>query len=233
MGRRIALIPARGGSKRIPRKNVKPFAGKPIMAWPMAAAKSCGLFDEVVVSTDDEDIAATARACGADRVLIRPKALADDHTALRPVLRQVITDLETGSEAVTELCCIYATAAFLAPADLVSGFSHLSDNDVDYSVSAVAYAHPVQRAFFENENGGVEMAYPEQRVVRTQDLEPHYHDAGMFFWGRRDAFFTDVSIYTAKSRLVVIPRERGIDIDEPEDWDSAELAFKIMQQTAL
>jgi pseudaminic acid cytidylyltransferase len=222
----IALIPARGGSKRIPRKNIKNFAGKPMLSWPIKAAKRSKLFNAIAVSSDDDDVLDIAESYGVDHLLKRPKYLADDITPLRPVIRQSIIEIEKKIGKIDNLCCIYATAALLVPDDLVKGYACLDNPSSNYSVSSAVYPHPIQRSFFRRVDGGLIMSNPEARNTRTQDLKDHYYDAGMFFWGRRNAFFSDKSIYTESSNIVVIPRLRAIDIDELEDWEMAESIFQ-------
>ncbi len=225
----VAIIPARGGSKRIPRKNIRNFAGRPIIGWPIKAALDSDLFDHVIVTTDDQEIRDVARECGAEAPFIRPDNLSDDYTGLRPVLRHAITEIEhITSRQASLVCCLYAASPFVQANDLAQGHTLLQSDDVTYAFAGAPYPHPVQRAVFLNEKGGVQMAYPELRATRTQDLKEHYYEAGMFFWGRRDAFFTDVPIFSDGARIVRIPRERAHDIDEPEDWEMAELAFQIL-----
>jgi N-acylneuraminate cytidylyltransferase len=228
MGRTIAIIPARGGSKRIPGKNIKSFSNRPMLGWPVEAANNSGLFDEIVVSTDAPQVAEIAKQQGASYVHKRSANLSDDHTGLRPVIRQAILDLEREGGPIDLLCCLYATAAFVTTEDLHRGRAALDDATVQYATASVRYPHPVERAYRMEDDGGIEMAFPEKRIVRTQDLQPHFHDAGMFFWGRRDAFFTDIPIYSSVARLIEIPAMRAIDIDEPEDWVSAEQLCGLM-----
>jgi len=229
----VAIIPARGGSKRIPRKNIRKFADRPIIGWPIKAALDCGLFDRVIVTTDDKEIAEVAIKCGAEVPFLRPDNLSDDHTGLRPVLRHAITEIEnTTSRKVSLACCLYAASPFVQASDLIEGHKFLQSSEVTYAFAGAPYPHPIQRAVFLDEQGGVQMAHPDLRTTRTQDLKEHFYEAGMFFWGRRDAFFTDIPIFSEGARIVRIPRERAHDIDEPEDWEMAELAFQILSRKA-
>jgi len=224
----IAIVPARGGSKRIPRKNIKPFGGRPMIHWPIAAALEVGLFDEVIVSTDDDEIAAVAEKAGALVPFRRPAYLSGDLTPTRGVITHAIADAEARHDRpVTMACCIYATAAMLRADDLRRGFEMLGDRPaLDFVFAAVGYAHPVQRALQRRDTGGVRMILPEHARSRTQDLPEAFHDAGMFYWGRRDAFMEDAPMFSPRSLPCMIPRERAQDIDTPEDWAFAETLFE-------
>ena len=228
---RIAVIPARGGSKRIPRKNIKPFAGKPMIAWPVGVALASGLFDHVLVSTDDEEIAETAVAAGAEAPFRRPPELSDDHTPTRPVVAHAIREAERLWGPVETVCCIYATTPFIKAEDLVEGLRLLETGGFKYAFAATSFPYPVQRALKIAENGGVEMMQPEHRLSRSQDLEEGYHDAGQFYWGTAEAFLTDQTTFMPWSAPVVLPRWRVQDIDTPEDWVRAELAHRVLSET--
>jgi pseudaminic acid cytidylyltransferase len=224
---RIAIIPARGGSKRIPRKNIKPFRGKPMICWPIAAALEAGLFDEVIVSTDDDEIARIAEGAGALVPFRRPAALADDLAPTRDVIIHAIADAETRHDRTVGMaCCIYATAAMLRADDLHRGFEMLADRrKISFVFAATGYGHPVHRALMRRETGGVRMITPEYARTRTQDLPEAFHDAGMFYWGRRDPFMADEPMFSPRALPCMIPRSRAQDIDTPEDWDLAETLF--------
>lgn len=219
---RIALIPARGGSKRIPRKNIRPFCGKPIIAWPIEAAIQSGLFGRVVVSTDDAEIAAIAREFGAETPFDRPANLADDMTPTRDVIIHALESLPD----VRELCCIYATAAFVTPAHLSAAYELL---DEDFVFAAATYAHPVQRAMVQGPSSGVQMLSPEYAGTRSQDLPETFHDAGQFYWGRAEAFAARVPMFGPTARPYLLDRRAVQDIDTPEDWDVAEAMFRQLQ----
>lgn len=228
----VAVIPARGGSKRIPGKNIRPFAGRPMIHWPIRAAQATGLFDAVYVSTDDAAIADVARDTGARVPRLRAAALSDDHTPLRPVIRDGIAMAEADLGApVDRVCMILATAALLAPADLARGAALLDGPGVLFAFSAMAFAAPVQRAFTALPDGGVAMLWPEHRLTRSQDLPPAFHDAGQFYWGSRDAFLSDAPMYGAQSRMAVLPPLSAIDIDTAEDWETAETLFRLRRPT--
>jgi pseudaminic acid cytidylyltransferase len=225
---RLAVIPARGGSKRIPRKNIKPFVGKPIIAWSIAAALQSGCFDRVVVSTDDEEIAAVARACGAEVPFMRPAALADDHAGTLAVMRHAV-DACAVDRATGRACCIYATAPFLLAEDLRRGLEILEQSGADYAFSVTSFAFPIQRALRMTPQGRVEMFNPEHFATRSQDLEEAWHDAGQFYWGRAAAWLDEAPLFGPGSAPVMLPRHRVQDIDTPEDWLRAEWLFRAMR----
>lgn len=230
----IALIPARGGSKRIPRKNIRPFADRPMIGWPIAAARASELFDHVIVSTDDDEIAEVARAQGAEVPFMRPTHLADDFTPARDVIVDAVETMEDiVGQKVTQLCCIYATAAFVQPEDLQQARQRLDDVAAGGFVFAAAtYPHPVHRALIEDQTG-IGMLFPDHGKTRTQDLPEAFHDAGMFYWGRRDAFVSRAPMFNPASRPHVMPRKRALDIDTPEDWEFAEALFRLQDRTSL
>ncbi|VVM43090.1 MULTISPECIES: pseudaminic acid cytidylyltransferase [Pseudomonas] len=226
---KLAIIPARGGSKRIPRKNIKLFCEKPMIAWSIEAARQSGCFDQVIVSTDDEEIAEVARHYGATVPFMRPAELSDDHTGTIPVIQHAIEWFNARGQAVTQACCLYATAPFVSPEDIRRGFGILTSSECDYAFSVTSYAFPIQRAIRLNAEGRVEMFSPENFNTRSQDLEEAYHDAGQFYWGRADAWLKGRMIFSPGSMPVALPRHRVQDIDTPEDWTRAEWLFKAMQ----
>lgn len=231
----IAVIPARGGSKRIVRKNIRDFCGKPLIAWPIAAARESGCFDRILVSTDDEEIMAVAEAHGAEAPFRRPAELADDFTPTVPVVAHAVAWMQR-TAPVERACCIYATAPLLRGNDLIRGRAMLDagggDGDRDYAFSVTTFPFPIQRALRLDARGHVFMIDPAQRETRSQDLEESYHDAGQFYWGRADAWLAHRPIFAARSAAVVLPRKRVQDIDTPEDWDRAELLFRMLADTA-
>ena len=226
---KLAIIPARGGSKRIPRKNIKPFCGKPMIAWSIEAALDSGCFDRVIVSTDDDEIAEVARQHGAEVPFLRPLELSDDHTGTIPVIRHAIETINSQGRAVEQACCLYATAPFIQAEDLRRGLEILQGSGGDYAFSVTSYAFPIQRAIRLTPEGRVEMFNPEHFNTRSQDLEEAYHDAGQFYWGRADAWLQGKMIFSPASLPVMLPRHRVQDIDTPEDWVRAEWLFKAMQ----
>ena len=226
---KLAIIPARGGSKRIPRKNIKLFCEKPMIAWSIEAALQSGCFDQVIVSTDDEEIADVARRYGATVPFVRPAELSDDHTGTIPVIRHAIEWVNAQGQSVEQACCLYATAPFVSPEDIRRGFDTLLDTGSDYAFSVTSYAFPIQRAIRLNAEGRVEMFNPEHFNTRSQDLEEAFHDAGQFYWGKADAWLQGRMIFSPASVPVALPRHRVQDIDTPEDWVRAEWLFKAMQ----
>lgn len=223
---KFAVIPARGGSKRIPRKNIKSFGGKPMIAWSIEAALESECFDQVIVSTDDSEIAKVAVEYGATVPFTRPQNLSDDHTGTIPVIRHSIQWLQTNHKDVEYVCCLYATAPFVRPGDISTGLTSLIESDADYAFSVTSYGFPVQRAIRVTSAGRVEMLYPEHLETRSQDLEEVYHDAGQFYWGRAHAWQDDGVVFSQKAVPVYLPRKRVQDIDTPEDWECAELMFR-------
>jgi len=228
---KLAVIPARGGSKRIPGKNVKLFGGKPMIAWSIEAVQRTGLFDRIVVSTDDKEIASIARKYGADVPFVRPAELSDDHTSTAPVIAHAIEWHLKQDFHPIEICCIYATAPFLRSEDIILGQKTLNQSDVDFAFSATSYAFPIQRAFKLREDGRIEMFEPSQFQVRSQDLPEAFHDAGQFYWGTSDAWLSGTPIFGSKSAPVFLPRYRVQDIDTPEDWEQAELMMKVLRNS--
>ncbi len=225
---KLAVIPARGGSKRIPRKNIRTFCGKPMMAWSIEAAHASGLFDHVIVSTDDAEIAAVARAYGAEVPFMRPTALSDDYTGTTPVVAHAIGHYRAHHEIADPVCCIYPTAPFVTAADLRRGLQQLESAHADFAFSVTRYAFPIQRAIKLNAAGRVEMFQPEHFNTRSQDLPEAFHDAGQFYWGTADAWCSGNALFSAGSVPVMMPSHRVQDIDTTEDWERAEWMFKAM-----
>lgn len=226
---KLAVIPARGGSKRIPRKNIKVFCGKPMIAWSIEAAKLSGLFEHIIVSTDDAEIAEVARQWGAEVPFMRPEELANDHAGTTPVIAHATQwALDQGLD-VAAVCCIYATAPFVQVADLKRGFDSLNSGDWDYAFTVTDFASPIFRSFKQTLEGGIEMFFPEHFATRSQDLPVALHDAGQFYWGRATAWIEGMRIFDRHSKPVVIPRWRVQDIDTQDDWVRAELIFKQLE----
>jgi pseudaminic acid cytidylyltransferase len=225
---KICVIPARGGSKRIPRKNIKPFFGKPMIAWSILAASHSGCFDRIIVSTDDPEIAEVARAHGAEVPFIRPAVLSDDFTGTIPVIAHAVEWQSQHGESANEVCCIYATAPFLQATDLQRGLEVLRSTGAEYAFSVTAYAFPIQRAIRISSDRRVEMFNPGHFNTRSQDLEEAWHDAGQFYWGKSHAWLSGKPIFSNCSAPVPLPRYRVQDIDTLEDWKQAELIFKVL-----
>lgn len=226
---KLAIIPARGGSKRIPRKNVRDFAGKPMIVHSIIAAKKSGLFDHIVVSTDDEEIAKISTLAGAEVPFLRPKDLAGDYVATRPVVNHAISESTKLYGSSTYVCCIYATAPFLDVSDLRRGLELLVTHQADFAFTVTSFSYPIQRALKILPAGGIAMFHPEYKDSRSQDLEEAYHDAGQFYWGRTEAFLANRSSFSESSVPIILPQYRVHDIDTEEDWKRAELIFKALQ----
>lgn len=225
---RIAVIPARGGSKRIPRKNIKTFCGKPMIGWSIEAAKSSGLFERIIVSTDDAEIANVARQWGAEVPFIRPAELSDDHAGTTPVVAHATQwALDQGFD-VSAVCCIYATAPFIQVDDLKRGWQAMDSGAWNYAFTVTDFAAPIFRAFKQTAEGGIEMFFPEHFSTRSQDLPIALHDAGQFYWGRPGAWIEGKKIFDRRSKPVIIPRWRVQDIDTQEDWARAEILAPVI-----
>ncbi|MFG0631981.1 pseudaminic acid cytidylyltransferase [Pseudomonas sp. xss_2] len=230
---RLAVIPARGGSKRIPRKNIKEFCGKPMIAWSIEAALKSRCFDQILVSTDDEEIAEVALKYGAQVPFMRPAELSDDYTGTIPVIAHATNWCIAQGSPVVDVCCIYATAPFIEVEDLRKGLESLHQFSADYAFSVTSYPFPIQRAIRITETSGIEMFEPGNFSKRSQDLEQAYHDAGQFYWGTAAAWLHGKMIFGPKATAVVLPRHRVQDIDTMEDWVRAELMFTAMQSATL
>lgn len=226
----LAIIPARGGSKRIPRKNIKPFMGRPIMAYSIENALKCECFDRVIVSTDDAEIASVAREWGAETPFVRPVNLADDHVGTIDVIKHAIEWVAEQDEIPNRVCCIYATAPFLRADFLTEGLETLVASGTDYAVSMTSFPFPIQRAVMLSSDLRMTMFQPECFQARSQDLEEAYHDAGQFYWGRRESFLQKKPFFSQDSSAVLLPRYRVVDIDTPEDWVRAELMYKLLTE---
>lgn len=225
----IAVIPARGGSKRIPRKNIKTFLDRPMIGWSIDAALRTGIFGRIVVSTDDAEIRDTAIAAGAEAPFIRPPNLSDDHTPTVPVIRHAIQQLEAEGTIVGKVCCIYATAPLLESRYLVEGLAKLDqDPTLEFAFSITSFGFPIQRALKLDNVGRTSMFHPEHELTRSQDLEHAYHDAGQFYWGTRDSWMAIDRIFSAHCKGVLLPTHLVQDIDTPQDWTRAEWMAKAL-----
>jgi pseudaminic acid cytidylyltransferase len=228
----IAIIPARGGSKRIPRKNLKAFCGQPIIAYSIQAAQRAGVFDRVIVSTEDDEIAALARDLGAETPFVRPAALANDHATTVPVIKHAVDWLNQNGCPVDNACCIYATAPFVQASALRAAYETLVSRRVTgYVFSATSFPFPIQRAFKVDADGCVEMFHPENYNTRSQDLEEAFQDAGQFYWGSAATYLSEKIFFATDSVAHVLPRHLVQDIDTPEDWTRAELMFRALRQS--
>ncbi len=225
---KLAVIPARGGSKRIPHKNIRSFFGKPIIAYSIEQALASGLFDHVIVSTDDEAIASVAREYGAETPFIRPVELADDYTGTNAVVKHAIEWYQEQGEPVSLACCIYATAPFVKHKYLRDGHDKLINSGKLFAFSVTDFSFPIQRALRITENGEADAFWPEYIATRSQDLEKAYHDAGQFYWGKANAFLEEAVMYSNVSIPVILPRSQVQDIDTMEDWEYAEMLYGLM-----
>ena len=230
---KIAVIPARGGSKRIPRKNIKSFCGKPIIAYSIDAALNSGVFDQVVVTTDDPEIAEVARKAGAQVPFMRPKELSDDYTPTVPVVRHAIDWMTTNRRKVSVVCCIYSTAPFISADDIRQAYLKLlNENVTGYVFTATSFPFPIQRAFRIKADGYCEMFHPEHYNTRSQDLEHAYQDAGQFYWGPAESYLSNKQFFANDSKPYVIPRYRVQDIDTIQDWTRAEIMWRVLQEVS-
>lgn len=220
---RVAIIPARGGSKRIPRKNIKDFFGKPMLVWTIEAAKKSKVFDRIIVSTDDDEISAIALSHGAEVPFKRPAELSDDHTATTAVIAQAIKFLSSEGECPESVCCLYATAPFIQHQDIINSLKIFEQGGWHYCFTAAEFSAPIFRSFKMNKNGGAEMLYPEYFQTRSQDLPVAFHDAGQFYWGTAKAWVNNEIVFSDKSYVYKIPSWRVQDIDTRDDWERAEL----------
>lgn len=221
----LAIIPARGGSKRIPGKNLKKFAGKPMIAHAIETARASELFDHVIVSTDDPEIADVAVRWGAETPFVRPGELSDDHAATSPVVTHAIGECEAFGWKFDLVCCIYPCVPLLLSSDLVTTMQLLRSTAAKYVFPIVEYESAIQRALRRDQEGRVTPYFPDYQMTRTQDLEPAFHDAGQFYWAGRETWLN----YNTPHRGglgYVMPRSRVVDIDSQEDWKIAEILYR-------
>ncbi|MCF6246318.1 MAG: pseudaminic acid cytidylyltransferase [Desulfobacula sp.] len=224
----VAIIPARGGSKRIPRKNIKLFCGKPMIAYSIIAAEKTNLFDKIIVSTDDHEIASTAIEWGAKVPFMRPENLADDYTTTIDVIKHALGWFNKNNDSYNLGCCIYATAPFIRISDLKKGYDLVKNFDFNFSFPVTTFPSPIFRALKLTKSNSLKMFWPEHINTRTQDLTEAYHDVGQFYWGKTEAFLKTGSIFEDYSSPVIIPRYLAQDIDTQEDWKQAELLYKTL-----
>jgi pseudaminic acid cytidylyltransferase len=224
----IAIIPARGGSKRIPRKNIKEFYGKPMIAWSIEAAKASTLFDHIIVSTDNKEVADVAKQWGAEVPFMRPVELSNDFAGTTEVIAHASQWAKDQGWLLEAVCCIYATAPLIQPNDLQLGLDALRSGPWAYAFAATEFGAPIFRSFKRVETGGIEMFFPELFTTRSQDLPAALHDAGQFYWGRPDSWLNGVRIFDHHAIPVLIPRWRAQDIDTWDDWVHAEMLASII-----
>ncbi len=226
----ICVIPARGGSKRIPGKNIKDFCGKPIIAWSIEVAKASGLFERVLVSTDDAEIAKVATVWGAEVPFVRPAEIANDYAGTTEVITHASQWALDQGWSVSAVCCIYATAPFIRVNDLKLGLEYLQSGGWSYAFSATDFASPIFRAFKQRPDRSIEMFFPDYFSTRSQDLPEALHDAGQFYWGKPSAWIEGRRIFDRYSVPVIIPRWRVQDIDTQDDWLRAEVIHHLLEQ---
>lgn len=230
---KLAIITARGGSKRIPRKNVKAFCGKPIISYSICAALDSGCFDKVMVSTDDSEIASVARELGAEVPFIRSEKTANDFATTADVLFEVLTEYSKQGINPDFICGIYPTAPFVTPSILSESMKTiLSDHTIDSVFPVTRFSFPIQRAL-RRTGGIVSMFNPEHLLTRSQDLEPAYHDAGQFYWLRVNSFLKKPSLVPPKTYGMVLPEWQVQDIDNVDDWILAEMKYRLLQEQGL
>ncbi|HEY9218026.1 MAG TPA: pseudaminic acid cytidylyltransferase [Phenylobacterium sp.] len=227
---RIALIPARGGSKRIPRKNIRPFAGKPVIAWSIAAAQASGLFDRIICSTDDEEIAAVAEAHGAEAPFRRPEALSDDHATTLAVVQHFLEWAQVEGQSPDAVCCIYPASPFATASLIGQAHDRLQASAAQYCFPMARFPAPIQRAIRQRPDGRLDMFQPETFTVRSQDLEPAFFDAGQFYWGRAEAWRAGLRMFSPDAVGLEIPLWRCVDIDTVQDWDRAERLWALLAE---
>ena len=225
----VAIIPARGGSKRIAKKNIRQFAGKPIIAYSILAAKVSNLFKHIIVSTDSDDIAKTAKIYGAEVPFKRPAELSDDFTETAPVIMHALNWLAENDTAPEYFCCIYATAPFLRPKYLKKGLDLLIAKEATTSFAVTSFSYTIFRALKIEDSGRIKMLWPEYENSRSNDLPRAYHDAGQFYWGVTKKFLKERKLFSSDSIPIVLPGYLVQDIDTPDDWQQAERMYLAMQ----
>ena len=227
---RLCVIPARGGSKRIPRKNIKIFCGQVMIDYSIKAALDSQCFDQVIVSTDDAEIAEVAKSFGAIVPFVRPDELADDYAGTVPVVKHAIEWFNDQGQTPSEVCCLYATAPFVKAIAIRKAYEQMQCTQADYCFTVASFAFPIQRAIKVTVDNRIEMFYPKHLETRSQDLEESYHDAGQFYWGKAEAFKQQKSLFSKSSTPYILPRHLVQDIDTPEDWKRAELMYQALKK---
>ena len=229
----LCVIPARGGSKRIPRKNILPFRGKPMIAWSIEAAQKSGSFDKIIVSTDDQEISSISQFLGAEVPFMRPCYLADDHAGTREVVEHAVRELQLMDHNIGQVCCLYATAPFVRAADIRHGFELLKRSREETVVfTATSFAFPIQRAVILDVDGYASSFDPISVAKRSQDLKDCFHDAGQFYWAAASTWSHAANLFDC-GRPLILPRWRVQDIDTYEDWRRAELMHSVLEKELL
>ena len=225
----LVVIPARGGSKRMPRKNIRLFLGAPIISYSIKAALNAHCFDEVMVSTDDQEIAEVAQHAGAQVPFFRSEQCSNDYSGIANVLEEVVLAYQKQGKFFDVICCILATAPFIKPERLKVAYELMQQSAVDAVVPVVNFGYPIQRSVKIN-NNYLEMFWPENYNVRSQDLEPAYHDVGQFYFIKTDVLLREKKLYVQRAVPLILPELEVQDIDNEQDWQVAELKYKILQQ---
>ena len=224
----ICVIPARGGSKRIHKKNIKNFCGKPIIIWSIEEAIKSNCFEKIIVSTDDEEIIKLVKNYSVDVPFVRPNKLSDDFTEIIPVINHAIKYQIENYKKPTNVCCIFPTAPFILADDIKLGLKKLDNSDADFIFPVTSYSYPIQRSLKIVDNQKIQMFQPEYLNSRSQDLEEFYHDAGLFYWGKVNSWLKNNTIFNNNSLPIILPRYRVCDIDTEEDWKRAEIMFTMI-----
>lgn len=227
--KKLCVIPARGGSKRIPRKNIKYFQGKPILSYSIKAALESGLFDEVMVSTDDVEIADVAKKYGAKVPFFRSIENSNDYATTVDVLNEVMQNYVDLDREFDAICCLYPTAPFVLPKHLKEGFEKLRSGNFSSVFAAVSFSYPIWRGLKETDNGKVEMIWPEFLNTRSQDMESTFHDAGQWYWFRPERIIKEGSLFTNNSSFIILDELEAQDIDNETDWKIAELKYELLR----
>lgn len=227
----VAVIPARGGSKRIPGKNVRSFHGRPMISYAIKVAEESLLFDQIIVSTDDDEIASISQGLGASVPWMRSSELADDFATTLDVMQDAADRLKDVFPPETRVCCIYPATPLLQSKYVREGLQMINEADWDYVLSAVKNITPIQRSFTLNGSGRVYLNFPEHEFTRTQDLPPTFHDAGQFYWGSLNAWASKSSILAGRTTIVEIPNHMTVDIDNEEDWLYAEKLYSLLRES--
>jgi len=228
---RLCVIPARGGSKRIPRKNIKSFCGQSMIGYSIRAALDSQCFDQVIVSTDDTEIAEVAKSFGATVPFVRPDELSNDYAGTVPVIKHAIEWLDNQGQSPSEVCCLYATAPFVRAGAIKKAYEQMQRTQADYCFTVTSFAFPIQRAIKVTAENRIEMFYPKHLETRSQDLEESYHDAGQFYWGKVEAFKQKQLLFSKSATPYILPRQLVQDIDTLEDWKFAELMYQVLKKS--
>ena len=227
---KVAIIPARGGSKRIPKKNIKNFCGKPIIGWVINILKKSKIFDRIIVSTDDKKIISIVKKYNVEAPFVRPKKLANDKVGTSEVVEHAISWLQKTGYKPSQVCCVYPTSPLLQIKDLKKSLQILNSGKWEYVFSASSFGPSIFRSFAKNKKGKIKIIFPKKVNKRSQDLEKAYHDAGQFYWGMAKTWLSKKEIFGKKSKIILLPRWRVQDIDVIEDWKNAEIIFRLLKK---